>query len=301
MDIFMLKAYRYRLYPKGKQIEMLAWHFGHTRHVYNWALKLKIRYYRLYGKNISKRALQDRLVRRKRRMKYQWLNDVNSQSLLSALFHLDTAYNNFFSGRAKYPRFKTKKSNWHSFQCPQHVNIHQDEQRIDLPKIKGIKAVIHRPLENGLLCDNQATTIAFEDLHIKGMIKNRKLSRHIADVAWSMFIDMVSYKADWQGKNVIYCGRYQPSSKRCTCGYINHDLKLKDRVWSCSHCSREHDRDILAATNIKEFAIADALGQSVCVKQFPYGDRFSKPAISKGQEKPFLTGRKKPSLEQLAV
>ena len=159
----------------------------------------------------------------------------------------------------------------------------------------------HHLRANELLSDNQATTIAFEDLHIKGMIKNHKLARHIADVAWSKFVDIISYKAKWQGKNVIFCKRYAPSSKQCSCGYINNDLILKDRVWKCVRCSSVHDRDILAANNIKKFAIADVLGYSICVKQSLHDDRFGKPVMSKGQDNNILMGHKKPPLQQLAV
>ncbi len=131
----MLKTYRYRLYPNNAPPEMLARHFGHTRYVYNWSLRLKRRYYALYGKNVSRRQLQDRLVRCKKIEKYTWLNGVNSQSFLCALFNLETAYNNFFAGRAKLPRIKIRKSNWKSFQCLQHVKIHQTNNQVDLPKI----------------------------------------------------------------------------------------------------------------------------------------------------------------------
>ena len=159
----------------------------------------------------------------------------------------------------------------------------------------------HHRVANQLLSDNQVTTIAFEDLHVKGMIKNRKLARNIADVAWSRFVNIVDYKAKWPGKNVIYCNRFAPGSKQCACGHKNTELTLKDRQWTCPECHSEWDRDILAGNNIRKFAIADALGQSVCVKQFPCNDRFSKPVTAKGQSQAAPMGRKKLTLEQLAV
>jgi putative transposase len=53
---------------------------------------------------------------------------------------------------------------------------------------------------------------------------------------------------------VFVVGRFEPSSRSCPCGKINHDLKLSDRVWTCS-CGKTHDRDLLAANNIKRFAL----------------------------------------------
>lgn len=139
-----MRAYKYRIYPNGEQKVLLAKHFGCVRHVYNWALAEKEKHYKETGKSLSKRQLQDLLVASKKDDK-EWLNEVNSQSLLASLVHLDTAFTNFFRGRAKFPRFKSKYSGWQSYQCPQHVTVDFDNNRINLPKLKGIKAKLHRP------------------------------------------------------------------------------------------------------------------------------------------------------------
>lgn len=108
------------------------------------------------------------------------------------------------------------------------------------------------------LAKNQSyTSIAIEDLDIKEMIKNKKLSRSISDVGWGYFKQFLAYKCEWYGKNLITIGRFEPSSRLCECGYYNHDLTLKDRVWTCPECNKTHDRDILAANNIKKFAFRD--------------------------------------------
>lgn len=105
-----------------------------------------------------------------------------------------------------------------------------------------------------LVKENQS--IAIEDLNIKGMLKNDKLSKSISDVGWSMFVTMLEYKAKWYGVNILRIGRFEPSSKTCNCcGWIKKDLKLSDRNWSCQSCGVEHDRDINAAINIKNFAL----------------------------------------------
>jgi putative transposase len=101
----------------------------------------------------------------------------------------------------------------------------------------------------------QYDTIVVENLNILGMIKNKHLSRAILDVGWGMFISFLNYKCEWYGKNFIQIGRFEPSSKLCTCGYHNSELKLSDRIWTCPECNQIHDRDVLAAINIKRFGL----------------------------------------------
>ncbi|MEZ7820692.1 MAG: RNA-guided endonuclease TnpB family protein, partial [Patescibacteria group bacterium] len=101
-------------------------------------------------------------------------------------------------------------------------------------------------------------TICIEDLNVKGMMKNRKLSKHIGDAGWGMFFQFLRYKSDWYGNNILTIGRFEPSSKTCSkCGYIKHDLKLKDREWTCPICDEHHDRDVNAAINIRDFSFVN--------------------------------------------
>lgn len=98
--------------------------------------------------------------------------------------------------------------------------------------------------------------ICLEDLSVKGMEQNHHLARAIGDAAWGEFVRQLSYKCEWYGKNIVFIGRYEPSSKLChECGYINKDLKLSDREWVCPQCGTRHDRDVNAATNIKRIAL----------------------------------------------
>ena len=93
--------------------------------------------------------------------------------------------------------------------------------------------------------------ISVEDLNVKGMIKNHKLSKHISDVSWGTFVTLLQYKCDWYGKEIIKVNRFYPSSKTCNdCGWINQNLKLSDREWTCKSCGIVHDRDINASRNI---------------------------------------------------
>ena len=103
---------------------------------------------------------------------------------------------------------------------------------------------------------NENHSIAIEDLNVKGMMKNHKLAKAISDVGWGMFVDMLEYKSEWYGKNILQIGRFEPSSKTCSCcNSINKELTLKDREWTCKSCNTTHDRDFNAATNIKNFAL----------------------------------------------
>jgi len=120
------------------------------------------------------------------------------------------------------------------------------------------KDFLHKTSSN-LINDSQIDTIALEDLNVAGMVKNHNLAQAINDVSWSAFVTMLEYKAEWYGKNILRIGRFAPSSKTCSCGVINKDLKLSDRTWTCKSCGVTHDRDILAANNIKFFALKNNL------------------------------------------
>jgi putative transposase len=110
---------------------------------------------------------------------------------------------------------------------------------------------IHK-LTYKLVCESQATTICIEDLAVSSLLKNHKLAQAISDVSWSKFIEILSYKCDWYGKNLVKVGRFYASSKICSkCGWKNDSLTLNDRHWTCAVCGTSHDRDINASVNIR--------------------------------------------------
>ena len=83
------------------------------------------------------------------------------------------------------------------------------------------------------------------------MLKNRKLSKAIADASWGEIRRQLEYKCKWHGGTFVQVGRFYPSSQLCQCGYQNTDVKdLNIRFWICPECGLEHDRDINAAKNI---------------------------------------------------
>lgn len=93
--------------------------------------------------------------------------------------------------------------------------------------------------------------LAIEDLNVKGMMKNRKLSRSIGRESWGMFRGFLTYKAAWNDKVIALCDRFYPSSKTCSsCGDKVTKLALDVREWACEGCGAKHDRDVNAAVNI---------------------------------------------------
>ena len=107
-----------------------------------------------------------------------------------------------------------------------------------------------------VVSENQA--IAVESLNVAGMQKNHCLAQSISDVSWGTFFTILEYKCLKYGKTLLKIGQFEPSSKICNCcGYMNRNLKLSDREWTCPDCGIVHDRDINAAINIKKFALQD--------------------------------------------
>jgi IS605 OrfB family transposase len=93
--------------------------------------------------------------------------------------------------------------------------------------------------------------IVLEDLHVSGMLKNRRLSRAIADVGMHEFRRQIEYKALAAGVQVKFVSRWYPSSKTCSdCGWIHEDLTLAERVFICQQCGVVLDRDENAALNL---------------------------------------------------
>lgn len=140
----MLRAYKYRIYPTDEQKVLFAKTFGCCRFVYNWALNLKIEAYKQEKKSIGNVELTNRM-KSELKAEHEWLSEVNSQSLQSALRNLDSAYTNFFrkTKTVGFPRFKSRRDR-QSFLCPQHCRVDFEKGTITIPKAKDISAVPHR-------------------------------------------------------------------------------------------------------------------------------------------------------------
>jgi putative transposase len=351
------KTYKFRIYPNEEQEILLSKHFGCSRFVYNYFLNERKEQYQKDKKSDNYYKQAKTLTDLKKKEEYEWLKEVNSQTIQFALRSLDTAYVNFFRGTTKFPKFKSRKHK-NTFTIPQfgivkdgkilipkfkngikvkldkreikgkvgkmnitktptgkyYVSIFTEQEIEQLPKTnkkvgidlglkdfvitsEGIKfknnrytkkysrqlkkaqqhlsrkekgsnefekqklkvAKIHEKISScrldtlhkisyQLVKDNDL--IVVEDLNVKGMIKNHKLSKHISDVSWGNFVDLLNYKCNWYGKELVKVNRFYPSSKTCNCcGWINQNLKLSEREWTCK-CGEKHDRDFNASKNI---------------------------------------------------
>lgn len=123
-------------------------------------------------------------------------------------------------------------------------------------RIKNIREnYIHQITTN--LVKAKPSRIVVEDLNIKGMLKNKYLSKAIAEQCFYKFTNILKYKCDWNNITLIKADRFYPSSKRCSgCGSIKKDLKLKDRIYKCSSCGLVIDRDFNASINLANYKLA---------------------------------------------
>ena len=366
----MLKAFKYELAPTPEQTNHLNQIMGSCRFVYNLALETKIH---VYTKGVSVNCFDLMKQLTELKTEFEWLYESPTHALQHAISNLDNAFSNFFKGRAKFPRFKSKR-NKQSFHVPQGVKVDWEARALFLPKLKWVKLIVSRgfngsirnatvsktptgkyfvsilvetgqaaavkkpmvghtavgidvglkhfaTLSDGSKIDNpkflfhslkrlrveqrtlkrrfrkgakeqskgyqkqklvvaklhekvsnqrkdflhktstaivkQFDTVVMEDLNIVGMVKNKNLSRSIADVGWSMFENQVRYKCEWYGKNFEQIGRFEPSSKICSsCGQHKGELVLSEREWTCAKCETKHDRDLNAAINIRNFGLS---------------------------------------------
>lgn len=102
----------------------------------------------------------------------------------------------------------------------------------------------------------QFSLIVIEDLNVKGMMKNKRLSRSIADVGWGEFRRQLDYKSKWYDSTILVANRFYPSSKLCSnCGWKDTQLQLSDRVFKCQGCGLNIDRDLNAALNLQKYPV----------------------------------------------
>ena len=96
--------------------------------------------------------------------------------------------------------------------------------------------------------------VTMEDLNVRGMMKNKHLSKAVAEQCFYKFICQVRYKCEWNGIEFVQVPRFYPSSKTCSCcGAIKRDLKLSDRTYVCPECGFTIDRDYNAAINLMRY------------------------------------------------
>ena len=126
----MNKSFKVRVYPTEEQQVLLEKTFGANRFVYNYFLNLKIKLYEFYKINLSYNHSSKVMTELKKQK--IWLKEVDSVSLQQTLRNLDRAYQRFFSGRGKYPKFK-KKQDKNSYRTNHHIKI--NNRYITVPKV----------------------------------------------------------------------------------------------------------------------------------------------------------------------
>jgi putative transposase len=142
------RAVKVRLYPRPEQEVLLAQHFGCARWWWNFGLNKSIETYRDTGKGLGRSALNALLPALKKSKETEWLGECYSQVLQAVTLNLTTAYKNFFDGRARFPRFKSKHSR-QSIQYPQNAKVIGNA--VKLPgKVGTVKAKIHKPIEGAI-------------------------------------------------------------------------------------------------------------------------------------------------------
>ncbi|MHA6763445.1 RNA-guided endonuclease InsQ/TnpB family protein [Streptacidiphilus sp. PAMC 29251] len=366
--IHVKRAFKYRFYPTDMQAAELSRTFGCVRKVYNMALHARTEAWYQRQERVTYNATSAMLTGWKKTEELAYLSEVSSVPLQQSLRHLQGAFTNFWTKRAKYPTFKSKHKSrrsaeytssafrfrdgqmtlakmaeplavvWHRplpvDAVPSTVTVSQDsagrwflsllcEDRPSMPapvnKAVGIDAGITslvtlstgekianpkferadrrrlakaqrdlsrkaegsnnrakarlkvarvhariadrrrdflHQLTTRLVRENQ--TVVIEDLTVRNMLGNRKLSRAISDASWTQMRSMLEYKAGWYGRDLVVVDRWFPSSKRCsTCGTLHSRMPLSVREWTCG-CGATHDRDVNAAINILAAGLAVA-------------------------------------------
>jgi putative transposase len=368
----MLLSHKIALDLNNKQKTYMSRASGVARFAYNWALEEWGKQYAEWKRDNSLPKPNQLMLRRQlngiKRKAYPWMLEVTKCAPQEAIIQLGKAFQNFFTGRAKYPKFRKKgvhdrftlsngqfsvrdiriripnlgwvrmrerlrftgkimsatisrtADKWYVSITvdTEHLRLREAENQgeavgVDLGvkllavlsngeviagakahkvllkrlqrlsrglsrKAKGSKnrekarvklARLHAKIVNirqdalhKLTTDltTRFQIIGIEDLNVSGMLRNRRLSRSIADMSFFEFKRQLEYKADMRGGKVIEADRFFASSKICSsCGHKLEQLPLSVREWECPECGKRHDRDINAAINLRQYAVSSTV------------------------------------------
>lgn len=159
-----------------------------------------------------------------------------------------------------YENIKTLKSNLKKLKYNQRQLSKKTKGSSSRNKQKQKLAIVHEKITNvrkdylhkvSTEIVKNHDIISVEDLAVKNIMKNHKLAQAMSDVSLGSFYTMLEYKSGWNDKQFIKIDRFFPSSKMCSnCGWINQDLTLNIREWTCPSCDEKHNRDFNASKNI---------------------------------------------------
>jgi len=125
-------------------------------------------------------------------------------------------------------------------------------------RVSNLRSNTLHTFTTSLIREHQA--IGIEDLNVKGMMRNRRLAKHIGDASWGEISRQLKYKAvASQHCTLVIADPFYPSTQTCSCCGKKpvQRLKLYERRWTCLYCGSEHQRDVNAAENLKQLAIRE--------------------------------------------
>lgn len=170
-----------------------------------------------------------------------------------------TCHNGTDTDSVKHPKWLKKHERNLRYQQKKLSRRKKNSKRRE--KARRLVAKVHERLSNARQdflhklsrkITDESQVVVVENLNIKGMVKNRRLSKAIVQSGWGMFLNFLDYKLKHKGGVLVEIDRFFPSSKMCSnCGHIHQELELKDREWICSNCSTHHLRDENASRNIR--------------------------------------------------
>ena len=136
-------------------------------------------------------------------------------------------------------------------------NVQKQKKKIRLlhRTLANIRTNYHHHITTELVKTKPAR-IVMEHLNVKGMMKNRHLSKAIAQQRFYEFKRQIQYKCKRVGILFVEVDRWFPSSKKCSdCGHIKKNLKLSDRIYRCEECALVIDRDLNASVNLANYEL----------------------------------------------
>lgn len=186
----------------------------------------------------------------------------NIENVIGLDFSMKELYVDSEGNSANFPRFFRRSQEKLAKEQRKLSHRKYESKRYEKQKLKVAKLhehianqrkdFLHK--ESRKLVDNY-DLICVEDLNMKAMSRCLNFGKSVSDNGWGFFTMLLQYKLDEQGKQLFKIDKWFPSSKMCNvCGCINESLTLSDREWNCE-CGKHHNRDINAATNIRNFGI----------------------------------------------